>query len=136
GPRRGPVLERLQQILSEPEDLIGVAVHKASHVSCDERPPGFRKQFLAQARLESTQLRADCWRGERKLLASARQTSRTHDRPEVGKVLIVPPPYYRHHDAAPAKSGSFGCRDDRSPRIRCLALTVRAKRSFAPKNSN
>ncbi len=74
------VIDGLEQVLSQPEDLVGVAVDELPHLRRDQRAPGFREQFLAQPLFQRAQLGADRGGGERQLShARARLPVRTTD---------------------------------------------------------
>jgi hypothetical protein len=101
-PCRRPLLQRVEQLLAQGENLVGVAVHELAHLRGNEIAPGLGQQFLAEAFLEGAQLGADGRRGQRQLLARARKAAGANHGPEVQEMLVIEAPDHGHDESPQA----------------------------------
>src|SRR6185295_18715846 len=97
--RRWALLERIEQLLTFGENLVGIAVDQLAHLSGNQIAPGFRQQLLAETLFQRPQLGADGRSGESQLLARARQAARTDHGPEVQEMLVVEASDHSHGES-------------------------------------
>lgn len=94
-PAGGTVPDRVEQLASEPEDLLGVAKDGAADVREDEPSALAPEQALVEDVLELPDLRADGRLGEPQLVRRLRDAPLLRGEPEVEQVVVVEPVHGR-----------------------------------------